>query len=75
MKIVLKECAYDINAKGKSMEEIFNIPRGMVRSIKRQVKEAGNFKDAIEYLLSSNQYKEALILLVAIWNTLPLSKE
>jgi hypothetical protein len=75
MRIVLKECAYNIRTEGKSMEQIFKIPKGMIRSIKRQIREAGNFQDAIDYLISEGQNKEALILLVSVWNTIPLSKK
>lgn len=75
MQITLRECSYEIPAKGRSMEEVFKIPKGMLKSIKRMIKESKSFNDAVEFLIREGKYQEALILLVAIWNTLTLEKK
>jgi hypothetical protein len=75
MKIVLKSCCYEIKTDGKSMQEIFDIPKGMIRTIKRICKDSKGLEDAVQFMIGEGKYKEALILLVGVWNTLSLEKK
>jgi hypothetical protein len=75
MNIVLKSCSYEIKTDGKSMEEIFGVPKGMIREIKRMCKDSKSLEDAVHFMIAEGKYKEALILLVAVWNTLSLEKK
>jgi hypothetical protein len=75
MKIQLKACSFEIQTEGRSMEEIFNVPKSVIRTIKSRCAETKSLQDVIHYMVREGEYTEALVLLVGVWNTLKLEKE
>jgi hypothetical protein len=74
VRIKIKECEYNIIATGQSMEELFGLPREMTTKIKQIAKKTRSFRQTMKVLLRSEDYLAAFVLLIAIWNEIPLTK-